>query len=1038
MEKSDLKIMLALVTALLFTGFSYAGISDVRSISAESFSPMEGSISPAPGETDYFAGTVNLYYNMPMTEMQLTEGIRAKLLKNDGTQPMAEGTLKLSSVSKMTKLNLSFSLASADKNIQPGEKYRVVLESGAVVHTPTGAENAPLELVYENPGTSADVLEAVTLYPENGATGVETDLPGFSATFNRAPHETEAIRNAACFPVISGDPDYENMIALTPQWNENKLLLPLPEETTLSAETTYTIMIVGEGFDFTADWRFTTGSSGPVTDTLAVTATDPVQYATGVDPDIRTFTLTFNHPLSAEGIIAGYGPSPVMTTRGCDITVNGNTVTLTRSDEDLSPLVSGTYYLVVTGIKDTEGNLYVNKDYIHDPDYEETLGHAFILTFTVGGGAAGGSIFDNRQVTPAENAELDTLNEVKIMFMDLLDQSKINNGPAPKLYRASDMKNPVAIGTYDVSVMYLTLNFDKVPLASGIEYKIVVEAGTLTGTDLDGNTDNNPKFELTYIGAGPATSEGPALVSSDPADYATGVNPEIQTFTLVFDKNISPEGITAGFGTTIQAVTHSCRVSTTGKVLTLTRPDDDNATLASETYYLLIDGIKDTQGNLYTNTDYIDDPDYAEILGHTCLLQFTVSAAGNVAMFDNRQISPAENSEMVYLNRINIMFMDLLDQWAVSGGPAPKLYKISDPGNSVATGKYSVNASYLTLDFENVPLEAGTAYKIAIGAGVMEGMDMEGNTATNPAFELTYRGAVPDDTEPPYLVSTAPAEGETNVSPDITEFTATFNEPIQLGVEGYYWPEGGENNKIPIRYVTVSDMNIFLTRDEENRLQNGLYFIGLTGVKDKTGNEFAGDCVWSFRVGPIPPLAVLDVEPADNTEIEDINGLSSIRITFDKEGLEFVNTGETGFSTDKAQLYKAPDMNNPVAEGSLSITGENNHILAVSFAGYEPSPRAGYKVKLDANIVGKNGSVNEAVELTYTTGMLNSLDHHEVNGIYYDGQVIHNPNRQKIIVTNMLGRIVETTTENVDMSAFPRGIYPITIPENSQTIKIIY
>lgn len=63
-----------------------------------------------------------------------------------------------------------------------------------------------------------------------------------------------------------------------------------------------------------------------------------------------------------------------------------------------------------------------------------------------------------------------------------------------------------------------------------------------------------------------------------------------------------------------------------------------------------------------------------------------------------------------------------------------------------------------------------------------------------------------------------------------------------------------------------------------------------------------------------------------------------------------------------------------------------------------------------------------------------SLDKTETTAIYFDGQTIHNPDHESVLLVTAIGTLLGNTTEDIDMSSKPNGIYLIITP--SKTIKI--
>jgi methionine-rich copper-binding protein CopC len=168
-------------------------------------------------------------------------------------------------------------------------------------------------------------------------------------------------------------------------------------------------------------------------------------------------------------------------------------------------------------------------------------------------------------------------------------------------------------------------------------------------------------------------------------------------------------------------------------------------------------------------------------------------------------------------------------------------------------GRYSADVAYFAGSaFANGPLTALINAGIDGGNGVYRygvggGFPTSSYQATNYWVDVVYTNALPSDSTPPSIVSTAPANGASNVAYG-SNITATFSEAVQPGTISFV-VRNPQGDVVP-GTMSYDPSTRIATFDPTSSLAPQTTFTAtVSGAADGTGNVMS-DFSWSFTVAP--------------------------------------------------------------------------------------------------------------------------------------------------------------------------------------------
>ena len=204
-------------------------------------------------------------------------------------------------------------------------------------------------------------------------------------------------------------------------------------------------------------------------------------------------------------------------------------------------------------------------------------------------------------------------------------------------------------------------------------------------------------------------------------------------------------------------------------------------------------------------------------------------------MFQDRTLNsvvsvyPKDKSSGSYLNtNIFIVFSK-----AVSGFDSSNFTVSSDGGKTNQSGKITLSDKVLVFDADSNYI-ANTAYTVTAKAS--------GGLSADYVFTFTAGNAV--DTVPPYVASTNPPTGDTNMPINIA-VSATFNEAVDPStVNSNVFTVSGVTGT-----VTITDQTAAFKSSSNLPINTTLTATVKTGVKDMAGNTMTAPYSWTFTTG---------------------------------------------------------------------------------------------------------------------------------------------------------------------------------------------
>ncbi|MBF0100681.1 MAG: Ig-like domain-containing protein, partial [Desulfobacterales bacterium] len=332
-------------------------------------------------------------------------------------------------------------------------------------------------------------------------------------------------------------------------------------------------------------------------------------------------------------------------------------------------------------------------------------------------------------------------------------------------------------------------------------------------------------------GAAPDTT-APIVILTDPANYATGINFNMNiaaTFSEVMDPlTITTETFTVKGpdGTPVSGtVTYS-------GVTAVFKP---TSYLASSTTYtaFITTGVKDLSGNAQL-TDYI--------------WSFTTGAVSDITSPTVIFTSPADNANGVAINtKITATFSEAMDPSTITTTTfILKQEERAIPG--------VVNYSGVTAVFTPIyDLEYDTFYTATI---TIAARDTAGNILAGGDYVWNFTTGAKPDTTSPTVILTSPADLSSGILVN-TKIAAIFNEvmnPLTITTETFTVkrPDG----TLVSGTVTYSGVTAEFTPIKQLEY-NTVYTAAITtGAGDLSGNRLSGDYVWSFTTGAAPAITI--------------------------------------------------------------------------------------------------------------------------------------------------------------------------------------
>jgi YD repeat-containing protein len=565
---------------------------------------------------------------------------------------------------------------------------------------------------------------------------------------------------------------------------------------------------------------FTTGTSGvPVTTAATVTATSPLNAATGV-PVSSNIVLTFSERIDAA-------------------TVNLNTVEVGTSQSKLA----GSYAVDSTGkvvtftpLSPLPGNATVNVYLNGVLDLAANSSSGYVLTFTTGA-ETDTTPPTVLMVTPSNGATGVGLNaSVVLTFSKSMSQSTLNANTLALLVNGSKLSSSIY---FSADNQVATVTVGMLPPSS-----IVTVVATTGVTDLVGNALAN--FESSFTTAAAYDVTHPAVVEQRPGNGATSVplntnvvlyvNAPMNVSTVRGALDVSQNGVLAS-GTT--------QVTDNGQVIQFTPSVPWSNGAAIQVF--LNATAQDVNGNSLTAYE----------------ASFTTVANTSTVPPSAVSVSPVNAATGISTKlAIDVGFNETLNPATVS--PTTVTLNPTAGGSPVATTVSLIGGGSIVQVVPNVALKANTAYYVQLTTGIQ---GTNGLALANAVNITSFTTGAGPDTAVPTVLSVSPPSGSTTVG-DNAQVVVLFSKPINpLTVSGSSIQlKGGGATEVPDS-ISFSNNNQNVQLVPHTPLpDNTVITLTISGVTDVAGNAVTTQAT-TFTTGTGPdlvPPAVINENPFNN------------------------------------------------------------------------------------------------------------------------------------------------------------------------------
>lgn len=440
------------------------------------------------------------------------------------------------------------------------------------------------------------------------------------------------------------------------------------------------------------------------------------------------------------------------------------------------------------------------------------------------------------------DTDVSRLDNISITFSEEMNPDTINQ------FEVVDSSNSPVTGTWS-TVDNETYTFDPV---FALAYNEVYSLNTINPVaDLAGNT-------LPAGTCASFTTELPPQLTktgSTPTDGAIDVDMENTTFSITFS-NFTSGDQSANLALTDSGGTPVAGVWSTVDNTTYTfTPDGGVVWLSEEEYSIDI-------------TSTITDINGSSIDPETCV---TFTSEDNEAPTKQSTVPNDNATDVAIDSNVSITFSEEMDPNTINE------LQVEIQGGAAVAGSWST-ADNITFTFDpTADLANDETYDLVTLNAVA---DLNGNTlpAGTCASFTTVAAAVQVA-----KVSSSPTDNATDVDPDVTTFSITFNTPLDVGQEGLFVLEDSANNAVTGVWSTGDELTYTFTPDGGYTwLSEEEYEFRTTGViTAQNGTTLPAGSCGTFTTDDLIAPEKDSLTPADTSTDVSIN--TPVSITFNEE-----------------------------------------------------------------------------------------------------------------------------------------------------------
>ncbi len=771
--------------------------------------------------------------------------------------------------------------------------------NAGVLQIGSGDFSDDVQLAVYNNETDVTPPTLVAVSPVSGSTEVDV-ATNLVLTFNepvRPMSNTAAIANALRIRDKTSHSQLDFVLCYSDEitYSGNTITIDLADD--LPDDTEMYIRL-DEGFviDYASNeqaaitsntfWEINTGAA-PDVDPPVITAVSPLDEAT----DVSVFTdlvVTFD-----EDIQAGTGNIVVrrmdnnaavksVDVNSAEVTITGNQMTVDLPDKLL--LETNLYVQIIAGVvEDLAGNPVGAQSGEFWDFTTEASSPPQISALSPADDAGNVSISGQTFTITWDEPVFKISGYIRINEM---------NGTAVEIFQNDDI-------TVSGNQTSFTSTID---LDYNTDYYITINYNSFQ--DAEGSPNNTVNSTTAWnFTTEPEETVPPAVTALSPADDATAVPINTDTYTITFSEdvqvNVGTSQIWLYRASDDAAVTqvlagNSTQVDITNNVVTI---EYSSLTLASDTeYYIVVlgDAFEDLNGNAFAG---IAKPDWS----------FSTSS-GDVTPPTISALNPTDNATNVAVDQNLVM---TFNENVIKNTGSISVHRASDDLllTAISVGHSDVVVSGSSVSI-NLPIDLPNSTELYVNMPSGTFQDVAGNDfggISDQSWSFTTEAG---DVTAPTISSLSPAHNATGVSVTNWVYVVTFDENIQFGSGLIRLKRSSDDATITTALVntvrtTISGAELTIDFNADGGLgsyemayESDFYIeIPSSAIEDLAGNAFAGtnSSNWLFTT-EAEPFALVSLSPADNSTEVSVD--ADLSLTFNQDA---------GIGAGNIQIFRASD-----------------------------------------------------------------------------------------------------------------------------------
>ncbi|MBN1524498.1 MAG: Ig-like domain-containing protein [Spirochaetales bacterium] len=510
----------------------------------------------------------------------------------------------------------------------------------------------------------------------------------------------------------------------------------------------------------------------------------------------------------------------------------------------------------------------------------------------------------------------------------------ITDNSGPTVFDTIATTNVTGTGTVTV---YAALNKS---LRENTTYSVQIPNGFIVDMATIPNAYAGITDTITWTIATEAVdSIAPDVVSTTPADNATGVSGSLPSLSITFDEDVQINAL--GGSITIDLVSGG----TLSTIVPASLTGSGTKTITIPFSEAMSDGVEycvTIPSDLFY--DYAGTPNYFTGIADTTTWSFT--AVADTAAPVLQSTTPVDDSadSSCLLSELTMTFNEdvIINTGNVivyQAGPV-----VID---TIPAGSITVDGNKVTIPL-GVTLSEGQSYYVQVDSGLVS--DKIPNNFTGILDDTTWNFTIVADTDAPVLQSTIPADDATGIAETISSLTVVFDENVDLvdqttydattGIRIFDSDDGVTPHEIlPYSAIAGSGTTTLTLTLSVALIESNTYYIEIPGTilfdQASTPNAYPGmadSATWNFTVLADTVTPVITVlSPADETTAVPLS-TAALSITFDD--VVMVGTGDVTIYNSDTTTFETIPAANLTGSGTATITIPFTNALVATTAYY--------------------------------------------------------------------------------------------------------